>query len=111
MPRSTKALRLLAASACALALTACATVGPNFKSPEGPTGAAAQGYAMAGDAVAPGVRLSPDARTAGPWWQAFGSPELDRAIRQALADSPSVAEARATLERAQAQGRAIRGAQ
>jgi NodT family efflux transporter outer membrane factor (OMF) lipoprotein len=111
MPLSTRPLRLLAVSASALTLAACATVGPNFKAPEGPKGAAAAGYAMAGDAVAPGVRLSPDARAAGPWWQAFGSPELDATIRQALKDSPSVAEARATLEKAQAQGRATRGAQ
>lgn len=111
MPLSTKSLRLLAVSASALALTACATVGPNFKAPEGPKGAAAAGYAMPGDAVAPGVLLTPEARTAGPWWQAFGSPELDTAIRQALADSPSIAEARAVLERAQDQARATRGAQ
>jgi NodT family efflux transporter outer membrane factor (OMF) lipoprotein len=111
MPLSTRSLRLLAATASALALTACAAVGPNFKTPEGPKGPAAGGYAMAGDAVAPGVRLSPDARAAGPWWQAFGSPELDGAIRQALADSPTIAEARATLEKAQADARATRGAQ
>jgi NodT family efflux transporter outer membrane factor (OMF) lipoprotein len=111
MPPSTRPLRLLGACASALALAACATVGPNFKAPAGPTGPAAAGYAMAGDAAAPGVRLTPEARAAGPWWQAFNSPELDTAIRQALADSPSVAEARATLEKAQAQGRATRGAQ
>jgi NodT family efflux transporter outer membrane factor (OMF) lipoprotein len=111
MPLLTRTLRLLAATASTLALAACATVGPNFKAPEVPKGPAAAGYAMAGDAVAPGVRLSPDARAAGPWWQAFGSPELDGAIRQALADSPTIAEARATLEKSQAQARAIRGAQ
>jgi NodT family efflux transporter outer membrane factor (OMF) lipoprotein len=111
MPQSTKFLRLLAVSASALTLAACASVGPNFKAPEGPKGAAAAGYAMAGDAQAPGVRLSPEARVAGPWWQAFGSPELDQTIRQAFADSPSVAEARANLEKAQAQARATRGAQ
>src|SRR5258708_18231740 len=111
MPLSTRTLRRLAASAWALARGACATVGPNFNAPEGPKGPAAAGYAMAGDAVAPGVRLSPDARAAGPWWQAFGSPELDGAIRQALADSPTIAEARATLEKSQAQARATRGAQ
>ena len=111
MPSSTRPLRLLAVSASALALSACATVGPNFKAPEGPKGAAAAGYAMAGDAPAPGVRLSPEARVAGPWWQAFGSPELDQSIRQALIDNPSVAQARATLAKAQAQARAVRGAQ
>jgi NodT family efflux transporter outer membrane factor (OMF) lipoprotein len=111
MPLSTKPLRLLAVSASALTLAACASVGPNFKAPEGPKGASAAGYAMAGDAADPGVQLSPEIRTAGPWWQAFGSPELDATIRQALADSPSVAEARATLEKAQHDARAVRGAQ
>ena len=111
MPRLTRPLCLLAASASALALAACTTVGPNFKTPEGPKGVAATGYAMPGDVAAPGVNLSPDARTAGPWWQAFGSPELDGAIRQALSDSPTVAQARATLERAQAQLAATRGGQ
>lgn len=111
MPLSTKPLHLVAASASAFALAACATVGPNFKAPEGPKGAAAAGYAMTGDIGAPGVGLSPDARVAGPWWQAFGSPELDTAIRQALAANPSIAEARATLEKARAEARATRGAQ
>lgn len=110
-PRSIAIPVLLAATASALALGGCATVGPNFKAPEGPTGAAAAGYAMAGDPAAPGVKLSPDARTAGAWWQAFGSPELDAAIRQGLAGSPTLAEARATLEKAQAQLAAVRGAQ
>jgi len=111
MPQSTSLLRRLAVTASALTLGACATVGPNFKPPAPPAGPAAAGYAMAGDAVPTGVRLSPEARIAGPWWQAFGSPELDAAIRQALADSPSIAEARATLEKTQAQARSTRGAQ
>jgi NodT family efflux transporter outer membrane factor (OMF) lipoprotein len=66
---------------------------------------------MAGDRPAPGVRLDPAERAAGPWWQAFGSAELDQVVRQALADSPSVAEAAATLQRAQAEAAAARGAQ
>jgi NodT family efflux transporter outer membrane factor (OMF) lipoprotein len=102
---------LLAVAASALALSACATVGPNFKTPAGPKGAAAAGYAMAGDEQAPGVTLAPEARTAGPWWQAFGSPELDKVVRQALADSPTLAEANATLERARQQAAAVRGQQ
>src|SRR6516162_1971069 len=98
-------------SASMLALAACAAVGPNFKAPAAPGGAAGGAYAMAGDPEAPGVRMTPDARTAGPWWQAFNSPELDAAIRQALSDSPSLAEARETLARAQAQAAATRGQQ
>lgn len=101
----------LAAGVCALALSACSTVGPQFQPPASPSGPAGAGYAMAGDTAATAVRLTPDARTAGAWWQAFGSPELDAAIRQGLAASPTLAEARATLERAQAQLAAVRGAQ
>ncbi|MBP6547146.1 MAG: efflux transporter outer membrane subunit [Phenylobacterium sp.] len=86
-----------------LALTACATLGPNFAQPAAPD---APGYAMAGDRAAPGVALSPEARTAGPWWLAFGSPELDAVVRQALAGSPTLAEADATLARARAEARA-----
>lgn len=111
MRSSTKPLIALAATASALALTACATVGPNFKPPAGPSGPAASGYAMAGDATPAGARLSPETRVAGPWWQAFGSPELDAAIREGLASSPTVAEARANLEKARAQAAAVRGAQ
>ncbi|HEY0436508.1 MAG TPA: efflux transporter outer membrane subunit, partial [Phenylobacterium sp.] len=111
MPLSTKPLRTLLIAGSMLSLAACATVGPNFKAPAPPAGAAGAGYAMAGDPAASGVRLSPDARVAGAWWQAFGSPELDATIRQALADSPTLAEARATLERVQQQAAAIAGAQ
>jgi NodT family efflux transporter outer membrane factor (OMF) lipoprotein len=111
MPLLTRPLLRLAATASALALSACATVGPNFKAPDAPKGAAAAGYAMAGDAQAPGVQLTPEARIAGPWWQAFGSPELDATMREALAANPTVAEANANLQKAQAQLAATRGAQ
>jgi NodT family efflux transporter outer membrane factor (OMF) lipoprotein len=109
MPQPINSVLLVAASA--LALSACATVGPNFKTPDAPKGAAAAGYAMPGDAAAPGVRLTPESRAAGPWWQAFGSADLDRVVRQALADSPTLAEANATLAAAQQQALAVRGAQ
>lgn len=111
MPLLNSHLGRLAAAASALTLAACTTVGPDFKAPEGPKGAAAAGYAMAGDAAAPGVRLTPEARVAGPWWQAFGSPELDATMREALAANPTVAEANANLAKAQAQLAATRGAQ
>lgn len=111
MPPRTRSLRLTGAAVAALSLAACATVGPDFQAPPRPEGPAADGYAMAGDPAPAGVRLDPDARVAGPWWRAFGSDELDRTVRLALTDSPSLAEARATLERAQAQAAAVRGAQ
>jgi NodT family efflux transporter outer membrane factor (OMF) lipoprotein len=91
----------------ALALCACAAVGPNYQAPAAPTVA---GYAAARDPAPAGVSLTPEARAAGPWWQVLGSPELDAVIRQALADSPSVAEAAATLQKANARSDAARGA-
>ena len=112
MPLPNRSLRRLAvACASVLALGACTTVGPDFKTPDGPTGPAAAGYAMAGDPAPAGVRLDPAARAAGPWWNVFGSPDLDRMIRAALADSPTLAEANATLQKAQADAAAARGAQ
>jgi NodT family efflux transporter outer membrane factor (OMF) lipoprotein len=111
MSPSNRYLVRLAAAASVLALGACASVGPNFKRPAPPSGAAANGYAMAGDVAPQGVQLSAEAHGAGPWWQAFGSPQLDAVVRQALADSPTLAEATATLERAQAQAAAAAGQQ
>jgi NodT family efflux transporter outer membrane factor (OMF) lipoprotein len=99
---------LFAAAACAVLLSACATVGPDFTSPQAPAPAA---YAMAGDAAPAGVSMSPDAHASGAWWTAFGSPALDQTVRQALADSPDVAQAAATLQRAQAELAATRGEQ
>lgn len=111
MSPSNKRLQRLAAAASVLALGACTTVGPDFNRPAPPSGAAAAGYAMKGDPAAPGVALSPEARTAGAWWQAFGSPELDATVREALAGSPTLAEAVATLEQARAQAAAAAGRQ
>jgi NodT family efflux transporter outer membrane factor (OMF) lipoprotein len=90
----------------ALTLSGCAAVGPDFHPPAAP---AAPGYAMKGDAASPRVELSPEARPAGEWWTALGSPELDQVIRQALKDSPTLAEADAVLARARAQTDAARG--
>lgn len=95
MPRSTDALRgLLLACAAALTLAGCTTVGPDFVRPATPT---AQGYAMGGDTAVASVRLAPLAAGRGAWWSAFASDGLDRTIRQALADSPTLAEADARL--------------
>ena len=91
-----------------LTLAACTTVGPDFKAPQ--PDSSLTGYAMAGEVAPTGVSLSPEVRSAGPWWQAFGSPALDEVMRLALADSPSVAEARAKLERYQAAEREAVGA-
>lgn len=101
--------RLLAQVSALALLGACTTVGPNFSAPQGPTGGAATGYAMAGDPAATSIRLADDASLAGSWWKAFGSADLDRTIDAALAGSPTIAEATATLDRYQAEARVARG--
>ena len=96
----------LCAVVLGLAVSGCMTVGPDFVRPEPD---AATGYVMAGVTPPPTVSLSPEVRTGGPWWRALGSPALDEVMSLALADSPSVAEARARLERYQAAEREVTG--
>ena len=102
--------RLIAFVALGFILSACTTVGPDFRSPT-PPGSDATGYAMPGDPASPVVRLEPASRVAGPWWQVFQSPELDQVMALALANSPTLAEANATLQRAQAELAVARGEQ
>jgi len=99
---------LAAAIALVAALCACRTAGPNFKPPAAP---AETGYLMQGDAASPVAILSPDARPAGAWWKAFGSPDLDATMDAALAGNHTLAEANATLERTRQQVAAVRGEQ
>jgi NodT family efflux transporter outer membrane factor (OMF) lipoprotein len=109
---NTRRLAALAASISLAALLAgCATVGPDFARPEAPK---ASGYAMQGDPVPAEARLDAATAASGPWWTAFGSPALDAVIRQAVADSPTLTEADATLGQAQsalAQARGVAGPQ
>ncbi len=98
--KSTSALApALAVSLASFMLASCAAVGPNFKAPPAP---AASGYAMDGEAAAPGVSFAPEHRAAGAWWLALGSSELDTVVRQALKDSPDIALAEANLRAANA---------
>jgi NodT family efflux transporter outer membrane factor (OMF) lipoprotein len=97
MPPSIKP-RLLACAAAAALVSACAAVGPNFQAPAPPT---TPGYAMAGDIAPAASQISANAEAAGQWWRAFGSPDLDRVVGQALTDSPTLAQADATLAQAQ----------
>lgn len=100
----TRRLGLLLAGV-GLAAGACTTVGPDFGAP--PQVSRAESYGLGGAAPPAETDLSPDARLAGPWWRSFGSPALDEVMRLALADSPSVAAARAKLERYQAAERQV----
>lgn len=90
----------------ALALAACAAVGPDFRPPAAPE---VGGYAMAGDPASARVRLTAQPGGSGPWWAALGSSRLDQTIRLAVEGNPSLAEADATLQRLQAEAASARG--
>jgi NodT family efflux transporter outer membrane factor (OMF) lipoprotein len=93
----TSASRVIAGAAAAALLAAC-TVGPNFRPPTTP---AAEGYAMPGDDANAGrVRAAIGAKVVSDWWTMFGSPELDAVVREAVAGSPTLAEARDRLQAA-----------
>lgn len=103
--------KLIAALLAASSLTACATVGPDFQSPEAPGTPSALG---AGETAPAAARLDADSASAGPWWTALNAPELDAVIRQALKDSPTLAEADATLAQSRsalAEARGVAGPQ
>ena len=101
--------------ALALILTGCA-VGPKFQSPEPPKTdrfGAAPAPAQVGDASVPGggvQALKNGQAVQAKWWTAFGSAELDRRIDEALAHSPSVEAARASLRQSEEVLRASKGA-
>jgi len=84
-------LALLLALACA----GC-TVGPDFRAPDPPSI----------DRYVPGpepdvaIEARPDRDIPAEWWTLFGSPELDVLVRRALANSPTLDQARARLTEA-----------
>ncbi|MCC6135861.1 MAG: efflux transporter outer membrane subunit [Candidatus Contendobacter sp.] len=96
-----------AAMALGLALLAGCTVGPNFAPPDPPAidrytpePQPAMTVATAGSSGA-AQRLNPVMDIPAQWWMLFQSPELDRLVRQALANSPSLVQAGARLKQAQ----------
>ena len=103
------------AVALAAALAGCAA-GPDFRPPEAPGGKGYTAEALpAGTPAAPGVAgarqcFIPGKEIPRQWWTLFRSEPLDRLIRQALQDSPTLAAAQATLRRAQENRQARLGA-
>ena len=99
----------------AAALAGCA-VGPDYRRPDPPAVATYTAEALpAKTATAPGVGGC-DAtvrfragKSPARWWELFRSEALDRWIREALADSPTLGAAEATLRRAQEIRRARAG--
>ena len=90
---------VLAGAGVAALLAGCAAVGPEFKPPAAPTTA---GYAMTGDDAnsAAGPSAAVGEAVVADWWTLFKSPQLDQIMRQAIADSPTLEEARARLAQA-----------
>jgi NodT family efflux transporter outer membrane factor (OMF) lipoprotein len=90
-----------------LALAACKQ-GPDFFSPAEPE---ETGYTAPGEATPPSVseaetkkqtaqRIALGAKVKDDWWTLFHSAMLDGVIKQALTDSPTIAQARAVLAQA-----------
>jgi len=90
--RASRSLALAAAAVALLALGACADM-----SGIAPSQARMRDTASLNLSPAPGVPAV-DAQ----WWKAFGDPQLDALVAQALADSPSLRIAQARLARANA---------
>lgn len=88
-------------------LVACA-VGPDFQAPAAPAvqqyTAGPQLQATAGSSGAGGAPQYFDSGMDIPaqWWSLFHSPQLDALVRTALANSPQIAQAKATLRQASA---------
>src|SRR5512134_3578547 len=91
----------------AAALAGCA-VGPDFRRPDPP---AVSSYTAAAPVPGGGSqRFVSGEDIPSQWWSLFRSTDLDRLIRQALADSPTLAAAEATLRVAEENRRAQFGA-
>jgi NodT family efflux transporter outer membrane factor (OMF) lipoprotein len=102
---------------CAVAsiLAGCA-VGPDFRAPEAPQTSRYTETPLPTETVGtPGIggasqRFVPGAKIEQQWWALFRSPALDRLIREAIADSPNLAAAQATLRQAKENYAASSGA-
>jgi NodT family efflux transporter outer membrane factor (OMF) lipoprotein len=106
-------MRLLAVLVAA-ALAGCA-VGPDFRRPAPPTVASYTSETLPVEtSAAPGIggaaqRFVPGGEIPDRWWELYRSQALDRWIREALANSPTLGAAEATLRRAQELRRARAG--
>ena len=104
----------LGALALFLVVAGCA-VGPDFKPPATPTAAHYTEQPASGTTVdSPGLggdaqRLVPGADIPAQWWTVFHSPEIDRLVQEALANSPTLGAAQATLRQARETLRANEG--
>ena len=99
--------------AAAAALTSCA-VGPNFHQPKPPDTTEYLHPSSDPAPVQPHAQdvqnISPGAELAGEWWQLFHSAQLDEVVRTAIAASPTLVAANATLAGAREEVTVARGA-
>jgi NodT family efflux transporter outer membrane factor (OMF) lipoprotein len=108
--------KTLAISVAAGAALAGCMLGPNFRSPDAPSADRYTPEALPAEtASTPGgagvaQRFVASQDIPAEWWSLFRSNELDQLIRQALADSPTLAAAQATLRQAQENLKAESGA-
>ncbi len=115
-----RATAVRTAMAAVFAMTICAfsgcAVGPDFQTPKAPAAKAYTAEALPSQTdAAPGTagatqRFAPGKDISEEWWTLFHSVELDQLIRQALAESPTVAAAKARLREADENRRAQYGA-
>jgi NodT family efflux transporter outer membrane factor (OMF) lipoprotein len=91
--------RFVSSVALALALSACATAGPDYHAPEqsAATTPAAQGPFASAQGAAFSQAALPDR-----WWSLYDDPRLDGLVEQALTANTDLRAAEANLERADA---------
>jgi NodT family efflux transporter outer membrane factor (OMF) lipoprotein len=114
MACSLRVNNIAAAIAAGLLLCGCA-VGPDFRRPEAPNTDSYTSTQLPGEtSAAPGIHGGAQKFVIGQdipeqWWSLFQSEPLDKVIRMALSDSPTLAAAEATLRVAQENLRARSG--
>jgi NodT family efflux transporter outer membrane factor (OMF) lipoprotein len=98
-----------------LGLLSGCTVGPHYHAPAAPTVATytpdpqPATTVSSGGAAGGAQHLGPSTDIPAQWWTLFQSPELDRMVREALANSPTLAQATARLKEAQEESNARTG--
>ena len=104
-----------AAMFVAVLLVGC-TVGPHYRPPAPPTVGTYTPVPQPSNTVSSAgstgaaQHLDPAMDVPAQWWTLFHSPELDRLVREALANSPTLAQATARLKEAQEESNARTGA-
>ncbi len=115
MRTSNTGLKLLCGALAVSIVTGC-TVGPRYRPPAPPTVATynpePQPTAIVRAPGRSGAAQQVDAAADVPaqWWTLFRSPQLDRMVREALENSPTLAQALAKLRQAQEEANARTGA-